>query len=129
MKFKPRIAAVLLALSVPASAEWTYVDRSDGYERYVERETIQRNGPLARIWEVDDIAVPDKLGVKSLRSSTEYDCEKRQYRVMYLSGHSEHMTQGSIMFAGPVAGEWKPVLADTLGELSMEVACDDDDES
>ena len=129
MKTCHPIAPLLLALSFPASAEWSYVDRSDGYERYIERETILRDGKLARVWEVDDIAVPDKSGVKSLRSSTEYDCEKRQYRVLYLSGHSEHMVQGSVMFAGPVDGEWKPVLVDTLGELSMELACDGDGDS
>ena len=118
-------ALLLLFACLPATAEWTYVDGSEGYERYIDRETVMRDGKLARVWEVDDIAVPDKQGVQSLRSRTEYDCEDRKYRVVYLSGHSDHMTQGSVLFAGQLDGEWKPVLADSLGELSMDMACDE----
>ena len=118
-------ALLLLTISLCASAEWTYVDGSEGYERYIERETILRDGKLARVWEVDDIDVPDKHGVQSLRSRTEYDCEDRKYRVVYLSGHSDHMSEGSVLFAGQVDGEWKPVLANSLGELSMDMACEE----
>ena len=117
------IAPLLLLACLPASAEWSYVDGSEGYERYLDRETIARDGKLARVWEVDDIAVPDQSGVQSLRSRTEYDCEDRKYRVLYLSGHSDHMTEGAQLFSGQVDGEWKPVLDDTLGELSMDIAC------
>lgn len=125
MKTRRWIAPLLLFTCLPAIAEWTYVDGSEGYERYIERETILRDGKLARVWEIDDIAVPDKYGVQSLRSRTEYDCEERQYRVVYLSGHSDHMTRGAVLFSGQLDSEWKPVQADTLGELSMDMACDE----
>lgn len=114
----------LLLLCLPARAEWTFVDGGDGYERYIERDSILRDGPRVRVWEVDDASAPDKQGVHSLRSRTEYDCEERLYRIVHLSGHSERMTQGTILFSKAVDGEWKPVQPDTLGEVSMEMACE-----
>ena len=125
MKTRLWIAPLLLLAGLPASADWSYVDSSEGYERYIERESISRKGKLAQVWEVDDIAMPDQTGVQSLRSRTEYDCEDRKYRVLYLSGHSDHMTGGAELFSGQVDGEWKPVLDDTLGELSMDIACEE----
>lgn len=123
MKTWPCLIPALLLFSLPASADWTYVDGGDGYDRYIERETIQRDGNLVRVWEVDDTAAPDSYGVHSLRSRTEYDCEERKYRIVYLSAHSDHMTKGSVVFSGQLDGEWKPVQEDTLGELSMDMAC------
>lgn len=127
MNTRPWMPLLLLPLCLPCGAAWTYVDGSDGYERYLERDTLQRNGRLAQIWEVDDRTAPDLYGVQSLRSHTEYDCQAKQYRVTYLSGHSERMTQGTVLFAGPGDGQWKPVQPDTLGELSMDMVCDDPD--
>ena len=123
MKPHVHIAPLLITLTFPASAAWTYVDRSDGSEHYMERGTLLRDGQIARVWEVDDLATPNQLGVRSLRSSTEYDCEKRQFRVVYLSGHSGRMLEGTVVFASKVDDQWTPVLRDSLGELSMELAC------
>jgi hypothetical protein len=128
MKTRPWIPLLLLSICLPCGAAWTYVDSSDGYERYLDRATLQRDGRLAQVWEVDDRPVPDPSGLHSLHSHTEYDCQAKQYRVTYLSGHSERMTQGAVLFAGPGDGEWKPVRPDTLGELSMDMACEDPDE-
>ena len=33
--------------------------------------------------------------------------------------------EGSVLVAGQVDGEWKPVLANSLGELSMDMACEE----
>lgn len=123
MKTWTCLIPALLLFSLPASADWTYVDGGEGYERYIERETILRDGNLVRVWEVDDADRPDTLGVQSLRSRTEYDCKERQYRVVYLSGHSDHMTGGKVLYSGQIDDEWKPVQPDTLGELSMDLAC------
>lgn len=128
MKTRPWIVPLLLSLCLPCNAAWTYVDRSDDVERYIERDTLQRDGHLALIWEVDDRTVPDPSGVASLHSHTQYDCDAKRYRVIYLSGHSERMTQGAVLFSGPIDSGWKPVQADTLGELSMAMACDDADD-
>ncbi len=129
MKTRTTLPLMLLALCLPCGAAWTYVDGSDGDERYLERDTLQRNGRLAQVWEVDDRTVPDPSGVHSLRSHTEYDCEAKLYRVTFLSGHSERMTQGAVLFAGPGDGLWKPVQPETLGELSMDMACEDPGEN
>jgi len=117
------LAIPLLALGAPAGAAWTFVDGGEGYERYIDRETIDRDGDLVRVWEVDNNAVADASGVVSLRSRTEYDCSSRRYRIVHLSGHTQQMTDGDVVFSKTVNGEWRPVAPETLGEVSMEMAC------
>lgn len=114
----------LFLVCLPARASWTFVDGGEGYDRYIERETMQRDGNLVRVWEVDDTDTPDSYGVQSLRSRTEYDCEERTYRIIYLSGHTDHMTKGSVVFSEQLDGEWQSIQEDTLGELSMDMACE-----
>ncbi|MCM0043662.1 MAG: hypothetical protein NBV65_03425 [Burkholderiaceae bacterium] len=117
------LAIPLLAFGVPAGAAWTFVDGGEGYERYIDRETIDRSGHLVRVWEVDNNTVADASGVVSLRSRTEYDCQSRRYRIVHLSGHTRDMTEGDVVFSRAVNGEWRPVAPETLGEVSMEMAC------
>ena len=114
-----------LLFALPAQAEWTFVDSGDGVERYIERDSIDRNGARVQVWEVDDSAEPDKFGVLSLRSRTEYDCRERLYRIVQLSGHSQRMSQGTVVFSETVNGQWKPVQPDTLGALSLEMVCEE----
>ena len=124
MKTWPWIAPLLL-LSLPVSAEWTYVDGGEGYDRYLDLDSMTRDGERVTVWEVDDNAGTDKSGVISLRSRTEYDCADRLYRIVHLSGHSSHMTAGRVVFSESVDGNWLPVAPDTLGEASMQMACED----
>ncbi len=116
--------APLLLLSLPASAEWTYVDGGEGYERYLDLDSVSREGRRVRVWEVDDNENPDRSGVISLRSRTEYDCMTRMYRITHLSGHTRHMTQGQVVFSESVDGGWEPVSPGTLGEASMHMVCE-----
>jgi hypothetical protein len=117
------LAIPLLALGAPAVAAWTFGDGGEGYERYIDRNTIDRDGDLVRVWEVDNNAVADASGVVSLRSHTEYDCQARRYRIVHLSGHTREMTEGDVVFSRAMASEWRPVAPETLGEVSMEMAC------
>lgn len=116
--------APLMLLSLPASADWTYVDGGDGYERYLDLDSVSREGARVRVWEVDDNAQPDRSGVISLRSRTEYDCTTRMYRITHVSGHTSHMTQGRVVFSEAMDGNWEPVSPGTLGEASMQMVCE-----
>lgn len=122
MKIWPWILPLSLACT-PAFAEWTFVDTGGGYERYLDRERIERKGHLVRVWEVDNSAIADADGVMSLRSQTEYDCRSRRYRIVHLSAHTGAMTEGEQLFSRPVDGEWRPVVPESLGEVSLDVAC------
>lgn len=119
------LAIPLFAFGVPAGAAWTFVDGGEGYERYIDRESIDRDGHIVQVWEVDNNAVADASGVLSLRSRTEYDCSSRRYRIVHLSGHTREMTDGDVVFSQAVQGEWRPVAPETLGEVSMEMACEE----
>ncbi len=117
------VAFLLLAIVMPASAGWTFVDESTDVERYLNEEHIDRDGDRVRVWEIDNHALADASGVVSLRSQTEYDCGARRYRIVHLSGHTQPMTEGAVVFSKAVDGEWRPVAPQSLGEASMEIAC------
>jgi hypothetical protein len=116
--------APLMLLSLPACADWTYVDGGEGYERYMDLDSVSREGRRVRVWEVDDNDQPDRSGVISLRSRTEYDCMTHMYRITHLSGHTSHMTQGQVVFSETVDAGWEPISPGTLGEASMHIVCE-----
>jgi hypothetical protein len=113
-----------LLLSFPAHAEWTFVDAGDGVDRYVDLETTWRHGALVRVWEVDDKDRADRAGIMSLLSRTEYDCNERRYRIVELSAHSRHMSEGMVLFSERIEGDWHPIGPGTLGEASLEKVCE-----
>lgn len=119
------LALFLLAWGAPASAEWTHVDSGPGYDRYLDRDSIDRDGARVQVWELDNNEYPDASGVMSLRSWTEYDCDTRRYRIAHLSGHSQQMSGGEVLFSQAVEGAWRPVAPQTLGEASLQMACED----
>lgn len=119
------LALSLLACAAPASAGWTYVDGGAGYDRYLDDDSIDRDGARVQVWELDNNEVADASGVMSLRSRTEYDCEARRYRIVHLSGHSQQMSGGEVLFSQSVDGQWRPVAPETLGEASLRMACED----
>ena len=62
----------------------------------------------------------DKYGALSLRSQYEYDCEGKRVRDIDMSGHSDLMASGDILFFMTGDEKWKYV---ELFDSAFEYAC------
>jgi hypothetical protein len=121
---------VLLMSAGVAHAEWSRVGASnranDAFTLYVDPATIQREGKLARIWDLQDFRAAQTVdGEKYLSEKTqiEFDCETKKARVLAIIDCAGPMGTGKVVYSDADRSEWTPVGANTLGEAEWKVAC------
>jgi len=91
-----------------------------GRDLYIDPVTIRKNRQFATVWLLLDRMQGDKYGALSLRSQYEYDCEGKRVRDIDMSGHSDLMASGDILFFMTGAKKWKYV---ELFDSAFEYAC------
>lgn len=122
---------MILMLSGPALASWELVRSTPGaVSVYVERETIERSGNLARIWSLFDLATaeqsPNGLSFRSTRSRAEFDCANNTRRLLSVDFHEAAMGTGRIVSTRKFAAmqsRFDPVVDDSVASSVMKAAC------
>ena len=62
----------------------------------------------------------DKYGALSVRTQNEYDCEGKRVRTIDMSGHSNLMASGDILFSMETDKKWRSV---DLNNYVFEYVC------
>lgn len=113
-----------------AAADWTkwvVIDQKERFTVYADVATIRKSGDMAQMWDMSDIpAGKGPAGSKqspSFKMEREYDCNKQQLRVLYVSWHAENMGEGKMIGNNANPGSWQPALLGTIGERLWKVAC------
>jgi hypothetical protein len=127
----PICSLMLLMLSGPAQAGWELVRSTPGaVSVYIERETLERSGNLARIWSLFDLATaeqsPNGMSFLSTRSRTEFDCSNNTRRMLAVDFHESAMGTGRIVSTrkfGEMQSRFDPVAHNSLAADVMKVAC------
>ena len=128
-------AGLVLAWDLSAGAaadltKWVVVDGRETYVIYADVATVRRSGNIARMWDMSDSKTGKVLGgvkqSQSFKMEREYDCEKQQLRMLYVSWYSGNMGEGNIIGSDSNAAIWQPVLQGTIGERLWKVACGED---
>jgi hypothetical protein len=103
-----RIALTLLLLlaAAPACAEWMKVGESDDAFIYIDPATIEKNGPIRRLWAMQEIRQIGPDGVGSIRSFEEYDCADRKFRYLSISAYAAPRAEGQVLFAHKIEDAW-----------------------
>ena len=137
MKMKKLLLTLMLAVvSSSAMAEWVEIGEiEDGdITVYADPTTIRKTGNKVKIWVLIDRKttwVPDghktaieELGVLSSKGKRVYDCEKKQWRILFLALYSENMGGGETVLTINSRDEWKPVPPpDSAGRAVFKFAC------
>ena len=78
------IIVPLSFLCVPAAwAQWTKVIETDTTVEYVDLATVEkRDNDYRRVWTVQDLKKRGGQGELSFRRHLEFNCQKRQYRIL-----------------------------------------------
>ena len=109
-----------------AFGEWIAVDRKQGFVVYANTDTLRKSSETTQMWGLTDFTsdtgAPVK-GIRSLKSEREYDCNRQQMRVLYISRHSGNMGEGEIVGSDSTVGSWQPVMLGTIGERLWRIAC------
>ncbi len=118
----------LVTISNHAIAEWINISTNgNGSSIYADPTTIQKLGNRTKMWVLFDyrkakIESGDKI--MSIKKHEEYDCNKSQTRLLYLSKHSGRFTEGKVIYVNDIPNnEWVPVIPGSIPEDLWRYAC------
>lgn len=124
------ILVVLLAVvSSSVMAEWVGIDvNHDGsYGVFADPATIIRAGSKVKMWTLNDYKTVSELNdfspPISLKLLREFDCKKKQTRILYTTHHSENMGRGEVVDTNIKPHDWEPVGPVSVAGALLEFAC------
>ncbi len=125
---KAILILLLAVVSNGAAAEWVNVSTDDsGFTIYADPSTIRKVGNRVKMWVLFDYRIAtldagDKI--MSKRKHEEYDCKKRQIRLLYLSKHSGRFTEGKVVYLNDIPyNKWMPIVPGSVLEDLWRYAC------
>lgn len=125
---KAILILLLAVVSNGAAAEWVNVSTDDsGSTIYADPSTIRKVGNRVKMWVLFDyrkatLDAGDKI--MSKRKHEEYDCKKKQIRLLYLSKHTGRFTEGKVVYLNDIPyNKWVPVVPGSVFEDLWRYAC------
>ena len=113
----------LMMLAGSAWAEWVMFSDSDSGTSYFDPATIRKEGNMRRVWELQDLRKRGKNGEMSRRLRKEYDCKQERSRFFGLSGHSESMALGTVLWTVSESNNWTEIPPNTADEAMLQIVC------
>jgi len=119
----------MLLRSGAVFAEWTQIGESTDYTGYVDISTIQREGSLAKMWDLMDYKTPRRglsFSFLSQQGQSEYDCKLKTMRVMSFAWFSGNLGNGAILhnsIANLATQKWNLVIPNSTSDALWNIAC------
>ena len=86
-----------LVISTSASADWTYITRSDDSFTYADFSTLKKVGNTATIWELVDYETAGRHRYLSLKSQFQYDCQAQTVTGLFYISYIGNMGEGKVV--------------------------------
>jgi len=111
---KPGVQAGVLAvaclLAVPVQAmTWTKIGETPEVVLHVNRNAVEKDDAIRRVWEMQDMKIADPDGVRSRRYMNEYDCQYKMHRISQMDSFSGPALTGKKLFTVEEPGYWKQI--------------------
>lgn len=104
------LALVLLGLGSAAQAmSWTRVGETADVTLYLNRNAVEKDDYIRRVWEMQDLKQPDGDGVMSRRYQNEYDCKHKMHRIVRMDSFSGPKLSGQRLFSIEDGGYWRKI--------------------
>ena len=118
----------LVTISNHAIAEWINISTNgDSSTIYADPTTIQKLGNRTKMWVLFDYrkAITESGDkIMSIKKHEEYDCNKSQARLLYLSKHSGRFTEGKVIYVNDIPNnEWVPIIPGSIPADLWRYAC------
>jgi hypothetical protein len=120
---------ILVVVSGSAMAEWIPVSKNFIFTLYSDPTSISKSGNMVKMLRLTDFKIAQgSTGTKylSTKRQDEYDCVKKQHRIIYVTAYSKNMEKGYIvMKVVNEPDDWKPVSLGSLSEGVWKFACEE----
>jgi hypothetical protein len=123
MKRKIALVVAILAVALPAAAEWVKVSEIVTSTFYIDPATIRKDGNLPRVWMLQNLNQRHKDGEMSRRVLAVYDCKEEKTRNLSISEHSGPMATGETLRTVHSPGEWSYIAPNTPGSDIHRIVC------
>jgi hypothetical protein len=119
------LALVVLGLGLTAAQamSWTRIGETPELALYVSRPSIEKDDTIRRVWEMQDLKVPDADGVLSRRYLNEYDCQYKMHRMSRVTSFSGPKLSGKQLFDLDETGYWRKISPNGLFVLTYIAVC------
>lgn len=119
-------ATLLMSLSSVAHAEWVKVfENIRGTFFYMDPATIERNGRMRRVWEMQDYRQASPEGMLSMKLHKEYDCVEEKGRFMNYVAYTGPKLSGEMMGTVTTPSDWQSVNRNPAGKGVFRIVCED----
>lgn len=102
------VALGLCCASVHAMT-WTKIGETPEVTLHVNRNAVEKDEAIRRVWEMQDMKIADPDGVMSRRYMNEYDCQYKMHRISQMDSFSGPALTGKKLFTVEDPGYWKKI--------------------
>jgi hypothetical protein len=114
----------LLGSLAPISAlAWTRIGETPEVTLYVNRNSIEKDDTIRRVWEMQDLKAPDTEGVRSRRYLNEYDCQYKMHRLGQMTSFSGPKMTGQKVATVNEMGYWRKIPPNGMFVLTYIAVC------
>ena len=108
----------------PATAwAWTRIGETPEVTLYVNRNSIEREDNIRRVWEMQDLKTPDAEGVRSRRYLNEYDCTYKMHRLGQMTSFAGPKMTGEKVAEVKDMGYWRKIPPNGVFVLTYIAMC------
>lgn len=122
------VAGVLLttfgvAWTPHAAHAWTRIGETPEVTLFVNRQSIEKEDNIRRVWEMQDLKAPDADGVMSRRYLNEYDCTYKMHRLGQVTSYAGPRLTGKKLFTVNEMGYWRKIPPNGVFVLTYVAVC------
>ncbi len=114
---------LLGSLCPMAAFAWTRIGETADVTLYVNRNSIEKNDTIRRVWEMQDLKQPDPEGVRSRRYMNEYDCNYKMHRIGQMTSFAGPKMTGEKLAVVDEMGYWRKIPPNGVFVLTYVAVC------
>jgi hypothetical protein len=103
------LASVWLCGTSAQAMTWTKIGETPEVVLHVNRNAVEKDDSIRRVWEMQDLKIADPDGVMSRRYMNEYDCQYKMHRISQMDSFSGPGLTGKKLFTVEEPGYWKKI--------------------
>jgi hypothetical protein len=116
-------AGLVGGLGPAAAWAWTRIGETPEVTLYVNRNSIEREDNIRRVWEMQDLKTPDAEGVRSRRYLNEYDCTYKMHRLGQMTSFAGPKMTGAKVAEVKEMGYWRKIPPNGVFVLTYIAMC------
>jgi hypothetical protein len=114
---------LLGGLAPVAAFAWTRIGETPEVTLYVNRNSIEKEDTVRRVWEMQDLKSPDVEGVRSRRYLNEYDCNYKMHRMGQMTSYAGPKMTGQVVATVNEMGYWRKIPPNGVFVLTYIAVC------